>query len=136
MALTHWKLSPVSEERPDVLQKTESFDMNSWQDIYVNKESGSPKVLENAKGKYVIYQQEVQIPKEINGHLPELYLYGIWGECEVYINEEKRTEFAYEWAVPHTIKLEPKDCKRTDIRILVKSINDHGAGLNSTVTLR
>ena len=111
MALTHWKLSPVSEERPDILQKTESFDMNSWQDIYVNKESGSPKVFENAKGKYAIYQQEVQIPKEINGHLPELYLYGIWGECEVYINEEKRTEFAYEWAVPHTIKLESKDCK-------------------------
>lgn len=134
--LTHWRLSPVYPARPDVQEKTQAYDMNSWQDVYVNKKSGSPKILENAVGKYGIYEINVQIPKEINGHTPELYFYNIWGECEVYINGIVKDTFSYEWAVPHSVKLQKEDCGKANIRILVKSVNEYGAGLNSLVVLR
>lgn len=133
--LTNWKISPLYEERPDVWQKLQDYDMNSWQNVHVDKENGSPALFEDARGKYAIYQLQINIPENVNGHLPELYFYSIWGECEVYINGKKRDAFSYEWAIPHSLMLTQEDCGKAEIRILVKCKNI-GAGLNSLVVLR
>lgn len=133
--LTTWKLSPLFDEKPDALQNIQDYDMNSWQDVHVDKESGSPALFENAQGKYAIYQRSVNIPESINGHLPELYFYSIWGKCEIYINGKRMDEFRYEWAIPHTVKLTKEDCGQVEIRVLVQCDNI-GAGLNSLVVLR
>lgn len=133
--LTNWKLSKVFEERPDVMMKMEDFDMNSWQDIRVNKESGSPDIFANKQGKYLIYQIQTQIPKRVNGHLPYLYFHAIWGEFEVYINGKMRAACSYEWPCDYSIALQEEETGRAEIRILVKSLNVN-AGLDSMVVLR
>jgi hypothetical protein len=133
--LTHWKISGVFEERPDVRKKLEAFDMNSWQDIRVDKESGAPDFMEHQQGKYVIYQICTQIPKEINGHLPLLHFHALWGECEIYFNGEKRGECNYEWPCEFTLELNHEDIGEAEIRVLVRSRNIN-AGLSSLVVLR
>lgn len=134
--LTHWKISSkVYDTRPDVLMKTEDFDMNSWEDIRVDDKSGCPVKFENCQGKYILYRMKTQIPAEINGHLPTLYFHSIWGNCEFYINGEKRGECSHLWSYEHELKLEEKDKGETEIRILVESLNVNG-GLASLVVLR
>lgn len=133
--LTNWKLSKVFDEKPDVMMKIEDFDMNSWQDIRVSRESGSPGCFENQQGKYLIYQIQTQIPKQINGHVPHLYFHSIWGDCEIYINGKKRGVCSYEWACEYSIALQEKETGSAEIRILVRSLNSN-AGLNSMVVLR
>lgn len=133
--LMNWKVSKVFEQKPDVMMKMEAYDMNSWQDICVNRESGSPEQLEGKKGSYIIYQIKTQIPKQINGHLPTLYFHAIWGECEIYINGKLRGECSYEWPCDYSLELLEKESGTAEIRILVKSLN-FNAGLNSMVVLR
>lgn len=133
--LLNWKISGVYDEKPDAGMKIEEYDMNSWQDICVNKENGSPDILEGKKGSYLIYQTKTKIPKQMNGHTPTLYFYSIWGECEIYIDGEKRGECCYEWPAEYSLKLKNEECKTAEIRVLVKCIN-FNAGLNSMVVLR
>lgn len=134
--LTNWKItSTLFEERPDVNMKMEDFDMNTWQNICVDHENGSPKLLENQQGKYAIYQIRTQIPKEINGHLPTLFFHAIWGECEIYINGKKRAECNYEWPNKFMYSLTKEEVGEVEIRILVHCMNIN-AGLNSLVVLR
>ena len=109
--------------------------MNSWQDISVSRENGSPDVFEEKQGRYLIYHVQTQIPKRINGHLPILYFHAIWGECEIYVNGEKRGECSYEWPCSYSIPLQEKEIGIAEIRILVKSLNIN-AGLDSMVVLR
>ncbi len=134
--LTDWKITPqLFEKRPDPMMKIEDYDMNSWQSIRVDKENGSPKILEGQKGKYVIYQTRTRIPNQINGHLPILFFYAIWGECEIYINGQKRAECSHEWAMSYTVFLKPEDAGEAELRILVRCNNING-GLDSLVVLR
>lgn len=133
--ITNWKLSKLFEKKPDVMMKIEDFDMNSWQDIRVSRECGSPDIFENQQGKYLIYQVRVQIPKKVNGHLPNLYFHAIWGECEIYINGKQRGGCSYEWPCDYSIALQEEDTGMAEIRILVKSLNKN-AGLDSMVVLR
>ncbi len=133
--LARWKISKVFKERPDVMMKIEDFDMNSWQDISVSRESGSPDSLENKQGHYLIYQLQAQIPKRVNGHLPVLYFHAIWGECEIYINGERRGTCSYEWPCSYSIPLNERETGAAEIRILVRSLNIN-AGLDSMVVLR
>ncbi len=133
--LARWKISKVFEDKPDALMKIEDFDMNSWQDISVSRENGSPDVFEEKQGRYLIYHVQTQIPKRINGHLPILYFHAIWGECEIYVNGEKRGECSYEWPCSYSIPLQEKEIGIAEIRILVKSLNIN-AGLDSMVVLR
>lgn len=134
--LTDWKItSHLFDEKPDVLMKIEDFDMNSWQNIRVDQESGSPKILENQQGKYVIYQIRTRIPREINGQLPTLFFHGIWGECEVYVNGRKRGECCHEWPDRYMIPLTDEEVGEAEIRVLVRCTNING-GLHSLVVLR
>ncbi len=133
--LTEWKISKVFSEKPDVLMKIEDYDMNSWQNISVNKESGSPDCFAHKQGCYLIYQNKVNIPKNINGHLPNLYFHGIWGICDIYINGKKYGFCDYEWPSEYNLSIEPEDTGKVEIRILVKSRNMN-AGLHSLVVLR
>lgn len=133
--LMNWKISKVFTEKPDVMMKIEDYDMNSWQDVSVNRESGSPDALEGQKGSYLIYQIKTQIPKQVNGHVPNLYFHAIWGECEIYINGQKRGGCSYEWPCDYSLELKEEETGLSEIRILVKSLN-FNAGLNSMVVLR
>lgn len=134
--LTDWKItSRVYDDRPDPNMKMEDYDMNSWQSIRVDHESGSPKILENQQGKYVIYQIRTRIPSEINGHLPVLFFHKIWGECEIYINGKKRADSNNLWATSCTVSLEKEDAGEAEIRVLVHCTNING-GLDSLVVLR
>ncbi|MDD7402517.1 MAG: DUF4982 domain-containing protein [Butyribacter sp.] len=134
--LTEWNItSALYTERPDVFVKMEDYDMNSWEHIRVDYESGSPKKLENQQGKYVIYQTKAKVPATINGHIPTLFFHGIWGECEIYLNGKKRSECSYGWPEQHSIALEKEETGDLEIRILVRSTNIN-AGLNSLVVLR
>lgn len=134
--LTDWKItSTLYDERPDVNMKMEDFDMNSWQNIRVDHESGSPKIFENQQGKYAIYQIRTRIPREINGHLPVLFFHAIWGECEIYINGKKRAQCCHEWPNRYMLSLTEEEVGEAEIRVLVRSTNIN-AGLNSLVVLR
>lgn len=134
--LTDWKItSHLFDRKPDALMKIEDYDMNSWQNIRVDQKSGSPRILENQQGKYVIYQITTRIPKEINGQLPTLFFHGIWGECHIYINGIKRGECRHEWPEKYMIPLTEKEVGEAEIRVLVRCTNIN-AGLHSLVVLR
>lgn len=135
--LTQWKLTAqVCSDRPDVLQRVEDFDMNSWEDVRVDQESGVPKKLENVQGKYAIYRIKTKIPQKMNGHMPSLYFYSVWGDCEFYLNGRKQGECHHIWPEAYHMELQKEDAGETEIRILVQSNNNIGAGLHSLVVLR
>lgn len=134
--LMQWKLTAnVFEEKPDVLQKVEEFDMNSWEDIRVDQESGAPKKLENVQGMYAIYRIRTTVALQMNGHRAALYFYSVWGDCEFYINGVKRGECHHLWPEEYSIPLEEGEAGEAEIRILVQS-NNTGAGLCSLVVIR
>lgn len=133
--LSRWKISKIFEKKPDAMMKIEDFDMNSWQDISVSRESGSPDVFENKQGQYLIYQIQTQVPRRVNGHLPVLYFHAVWGECEMYVNGKKRGECSYEWPCDYSLPLLEDETGTAEIRVLVKSLNIR-AGLDSMVVLR
>jgi len=134
--LIQWKITAhVFAKRPDVLKKVEEFDMNSWEDIRTDQESGGPKKLENVQGMYAIYRTTTTIVPQMNGHRASLYFYSVWGDCEFYINGVKRGECHYLWPEAYSIPLDEKDTGEAEIRILVQS-NNIGAGLHSLVVIR
>lgn len=134
--LSEWKItSSLFTERPDVNLSVQDYDMNTWLDIHVDEKTGTPKLLENQEGKYAIYRLRTRIPDKINGNVPTLHFNGLWGECEIYINGEKRADCRYEWPKPLDVSLREKDKGEAEIRVLVKSCN-FGAGLHSSVVFR
>ncbi len=134
--LSEWKMTAaLYEERPDVNMQVDDFDMNTWIDVHVDDKSGIPSQLENQEGKYVIYRLRTRIPEQINGNVPTLHFNGLWGECEVYVNGQKRAECRNPWPEPLDVQLQEKDKGEAEIRVLVKSCN-FGAGLHSSVVLR
>lgn len=134
--LMGWKMTSVLyEERPDVNMRVDDFDMNTWMDVQVDDKSGAPSLFENQEGKYGIYRIRTRIPKRINGNVPTLHFEGIWGECQIYVNGEQRSECYHEWPSSLDVPLQEKDSGEAEIRVLVKSIN-FGAGLHSMVVFR
>lgn len=134
--LMGWKLtSSLYEERPDVNMHVDEFDMNSWMDVQVDDKTGAAKIFENQEGKYGIYRIRTRIPERMNGNVPILHFNGIWGECEIYVNGEKRGECSHEWPAALDVALMEKDSGEAEIRVLVKSLN-FGAGLHSMVVFR
>ncbi len=134
--LIQWKITAnVFLERPDVMQKVEEFDMNSWEDIWVGQEYGVSKKLENAQGMYAIYRTKTTIVPQMNGPRAVLYFYSVWGNCEFYINGIERGECKHLWTEAYSIPLKEEEAGEAEIRILVQS-NNTGAGLHSLVVIR
>ena len=89
--MSGWRISPVTDFRPDPNAVTSDSDMNSWQPF--DPESGAAAELYNKEGKFVMYRTKADIPEEINGKAPTLHFHSIWGKCEVYVNHELAEEF-------------------------------------------
>lgn len=135
--LADWKIvSKVYTEKPDPQMHIEDFDMNTWQDIRVDTDSGTPKMFENQQGSYGMYRIRVHIPEEINERLPVLHFYGLWGDCEVYINGVKKAFCHHEWPDALDIPIEPEDIGEAEIRVVVQCNNKYGAGIHSMVVIR
>lgn len=128
--LSWWRISPVTDERPDPNAETADSDMNSWQPF--TPENGAAAEVYDKEGKFVMYRTTVDIPAEINGKAPVLHFHSIWGKCEVYVNHELAGEFFNEWAMPEDISVKPG---KSEVTVLVQSVHRDGAGICSSVIL-
>lgn len=128
--LSGWRISPVTDLRPDPNAVTADSDMNSWKPF--DPESGAAAELYGKEGKFVMYRTTADIPEEINGKIPTLHFHSIWGKCEVYVNHELAEEFFNEWAVPKDISVK---AGLSEITVLVQSVHKDGAGICSSVIL-
>lgn len=128
--LSDWRMSAVTDERPNPNQKIADNDMNSWQPVSV--ENGTPAEMCDKLGKYVMYRTKADIPEKINGHSPVLHFRRIWGKCEVYVNGELLNKCNCEWGAVMDV---PVKCGSAEITVLVQSTDKQGAGIGAAVVL-
>ncbi len=129
--LTDWRMSKVSDEKPDPKVIVADSDMNTW--ISVNTENGAQPEFTEQIGKYALYRTSIDIPDEINGHAPVLHFEQILGNGEVYINGVKVCDFAHEWAAALDVAVSGENA---DITVLIECQNKYGAGICSFIAIR
>ncbi|MDE6762085.1 MAG: hypothetical protein K2J73_00180, partial [Oscillospiraceae bacterium] len=128
--LSGWRISTITDTRPDPTAETADSDMNSWQPF--TPENGTAAEVYDKEGKFVMYRTTVDIPSEINGKAPVLHFHSIWGKCEVYVNHELAGKFFNEWAMPMDISVKSG---KSEITVIVQSVHKDGAGICSSVIL-
>ncbi len=132
--LTDWRVSQQFDYKPDVNMMPDDYDMNTWEDIKIDENTSVPSQIANRQGHYIIYRIRTTIPVRINNDIPTIHFSELWGECEVFINGEKRADCIHEWPAPLDVKVDEDDCGDAEITVLVKSCNT-GAGIHSTVII-
>ena len=128
--ITDWKMA-VTVERPNPIESVSNSDMNSF--MPVNILEGCPSELCNKNNCYALFRTSFDIPEQINGNAPVLHFNQLWGKGEIYVNDELKEDFNFDWACELDL---PLDCGSAEVTVLVQSLSDYGAGICSAVILR
>lgn len=128
--LSGWRMSPVTDSRPDPCAEISGSDMNSWQPF--TPENGSAAELCGKEGKFVMFRTIADIPVEINGKAPMLHFRSIWGKCEIYVRRKLVHQQDCGWNTELDIPVNPGEA---EITVLVRSSDNGGAGICSSVIL-
>lgn len=131
--ITGWRVSPLSENKPDPLIRYADNDMNSLAPYTPKHGDGS--LMSGAIGKYALFRAYADIPEKLNGQPPIIHFEQLWGSGEVWINGSKVLEFDSEWPVSAQIHGAAAS-KRAEITVIVKCLNKYGGGITSNVLLR
>lgn len=128
--LSSWRMSRITDNRPDPNAVIADSDMNSWQPF--SPENGASVEMYDKFGKYVMFRTTADIPDKINGKIPVLHFHSLWGKCEIYINGNLCGNCDNEWA--DSLDVQVKGGK-AEITVLVQSGNVNGAGICNSVVL-
>jgi beta-galactosidase len=80
--LTDWRMSPITNDRPDVKQEGAAQDMNSWEHIT----PGQPQTAWQTTSGYAIYRTTFTVPKGLQTRGGSLLFHGVVGEAEMFID--------------------------------------------------
>lgn len=133
--LTDWKMTAeLSDSAPDPRMEFLGSDMNSLEPVSIA--DGGQTKFRGRKDMYALYRTRAVIPCEINGKRPTLHFNSVWGECAVYIGGELIGKGDGEWAYPLDCPIESAMTGEKEITVVVKSRNEYGAGICSSVVIR
>lgn len=129
-----WRMSSkLLDEKPDPNTVISETDMNSYEPVSVIEAQGK---FWDSEGKWALYRTVADIPEKINGSQPTLIFYGLWGECEVWINGRKVGSTEGVWANRVDIPITPDLSGKQEITVTVRSKNKSGAGICGGVVIR
>ncbi len=132
--LSDWTLSSeLTTQKPDVNVKLSNNDMNTMEPVSVFENTSK---FYNNIDKYGIYRCNAKIPKTIGETLCTIKFYSIWGEYEVYVDGKLITNGSNFWGQPLEIPVTDELVGNKEISVIVKCINESGAGIGGGVVIR
>ncbi|MBC8054263.1 MAG: glycoside hydrolase family 2 protein [Sphingobacteriaceae bacterium] len=124
-----WRISPVSETKPDPNQELAANDMNSWAPI----RAGQLQTMTN--GKFVVYRASFTPFAEQQKAGGQLVIKRVTGKAEVYLNKKLIATKAN--AAAEDIKINiPASRGEQTLNILIESEPGQRAGLGGIVTVQ
>jgi len=132
--LSDWKLSSeLSDEKPDADIRISDSDMNTMEPVSVFETTG--KFYKNV-GKYGLYRCTANIPETLGDTPCTIKFYSLWGECDVWIGGKLIAQLNNYWAEPLEIPVTQELIGKKEISVVVKCINESGAGIGGGVVIR
>ncbi|MBS1521374.1 MAG: DUF4982 domain-containing protein [Bacteroidetes bacterium] len=129
LALDQWRVSPASEVRPDVNQKIEDNDMNSWTSV-------KPGQLEEmVGGRFVIYQTIFKPYDEQQRNGGDLIFHNVVGKAEVWMDGRMIGLKSAAKANDLRVHFGSGNGERT-LRILIETSPGEKAGLGGSITVQ
>jgi beta-galactosidase len=124
-----WRISPVTETKPDPNQELAANDMNSWAPIRAGQ-------LQNmASGRFVVYRASFTPFAEQQKAGGELVLKRVNGKAEVYLNKKLIATKKNAEAADLKVRIPASSGEQT-LSILIESEPGQRAGLGGVVTIQ